>query len=343
MRVLLTGHTGFKGAWMTELLCWHGHEVSGLALDPEPGSLFARAGLMGHLTADVRCDVRDRAAVASWVADLAPDAVVHLAAQPLVRRSYAEPVLTFDTNVMGTLAVLEAVSGTPSVRACVVVTTDKVYRNDGRLSGYVETDPLGGRDPYSASKAMADVLAASWAESVSSPAVGIARAGNVIGGGDVSLDRLLPDVLAAFSRGEPAQIRYPEAVRPWQHVLDCLEGYRLLLEALTTGNGAGAWNFGPDPSGVRTVKEVVDRAAALWGEGASWVPQSGIHPHEEVILTLDASRARKNLSWRDHLSFEDAVRWTVEWTRRVADGEDALSVTREQVDAFARATMESSS
>lgn len=333
MHVLVTGHTGFKGAWLTLLLRELGHEVSGIALDPEAGSLFERAGLSGAMQADIRCDIR-RQPFARHVADIAPDAVLHMAAQPLVRTSYEDPVTTVDTNVMGTLAVLHAVREVPSVRACLIVTTDKVYRNDGRRAGYSEGDALGGRDPYSASKAMADLLASSWASSFEGPAIGIARAGNVIGGGDVSRDRLMPDLLRAFEQGTPALIRYPEAVRPWQHVLDCLEGYRLLLEALVDGRGTGPWNFGPEPSGMRTVREVVELAASTWGEGALWGISGEVHPHEEPVLTLDASHARRELGWRDHLAFEEAVSWTIDWTRRVANGEDPRAVMDQQISSF---------
>jgi CDP-glucose 4,6-dehydratase len=334
VHVLVTGHTGFKGSWLTLMLAEAGHEVSGLALDPEPGALFLTAGLSSLLVQDIRCDVRDGDAVAALVADVAPDVVIHMAAQPLVRASYIDPRWTFETNVMGTLSVLEAVAATDSVQAAVMVTTDKVYRNVGQLAGYREADALGGHDPYSASKAMADILVSSWADSFGGCPIAVARAGNVIGGGDVSADRLMPDLVRGFAAGESVGIRNPAAVRPWQHVLDCLNGYLMLVPALLAGSGAGAWNFGPDPDGFRTVADAASLAADAWGDGAAWAPVSGDGLHEAELLTLDASRARTELGWHDRLDFASAVTWTVDWARRVDAGEDARSVTRDQIEAF---------
>ncbi len=334
MHVLVTGHTGFKGAWLTLVLQRAGHEVSGLALDPESGALFEVAGLGERLHRDVRCDIRDGQAVVDAMAALSPDVVIHMAAQPLVRASYIDPRWTMETNVMGTLSVLEAISATPSVRAAVMVTTDKVYRNVGQAAGYVEDDALGGHDPYSASKAMADILVSSWVDSFPGCPIATARAGNVIGGGDVSTDRLMPDLLRAFAEGRPARLRFPEAVRPWQHVLDCLNGYVLLVDALVDGRGGGAWNFGPDPDSFRTVRDTADLAAAIWGEGAGWESDDEVHPHEAELLTLDATRARRQLGWSDVLGFEQAVAWTVDWHRRVQSGQSALDVTLDQIEEY---------
>ncbi len=237
---------------------------------------------------------------------------------------------------MGTLSVLEAVAATDSVRAALMVTTDKVYRNIGQAAGYVEGDALGGHDPYSASKAMADILVSSWVSSFPGCPIATARAGNVIGGGDVSTDRLMPDLLHAFASGEPARLRYPDAVRPWQHVLDCLHGYVLLVDALLDGSGAGAWNFGPDPGSFRTVRDTADLAASAWADGARWVADDDEHPHEAALLTLDATRARRELGWVDVLGFEQAVTWTVDWSKRVRAGENALDVTLDQIDEYSR-------
>jgi CDP-glucose 4,6-dehydratase len=333
---LVTGHTGFKGSWLSLLLLQRGHQVSGLALDPEPGSLFELTGLSADLAHDLRCDVRDAESVADVMADVGPDVVIHMAAQPLVRTSYADPRWTMETNVMGTLSVLEGVAATESVRAALMVTTDKVYRNVGQTAGYLEDDAIGGHDPYSASKAMADILITSWTASFPGCPTAIARAGNVIGGGDVSTDRLLPDLLRAFASGEPARLRFPDAVRPWQHVLDCLNGYLLLVDALLDGDGAGAWNFGPDPEAFRTVGDTADLAARVWGQGVEWISDAGEHPHEAALLTLDASRARRELGWHDALDFEQAVSWTVDWARRVAAGESAREVTLAQIDVHER-------
>ena len=334
MRVLVTGHTGFKGAWLSLWLREQGHEVGGYALDPERGSLFDRIDAASLFHLDHRGDVRESGCVRACIEDFAPEAIIHMAAQSLVRRSYVDPRWTVETNVLGTLSVLEAASVVESVQACVVVTTDKVYRNVGKVEGYVEDDPLGGRDPYSASKAMADILAISWAASTAGTSLASARAGNVIGGGDVNSDRLLPDVVRAVDANTPVTLRFPEAVRPWQHVLDCLAGYTTLVEALLQGEGAGSWNFGPSPEAFRSVRETVELAFEEWGSNPGWIRDPQVNRHEEVLLTLDASRARRELGWRDRLDYESAVRWTVEWERRVRSGESPLAVTRAQIQQY---------
>lgn len=334
MRVLVTGHTGFKGAWLTAMLASRGDEVVGLSLDPVPGSLFERAGLADLLAVDARVDIRDAAATADAIRSMAPDAVLHLAAQPLVRESYAHPRETFETNVNGTLNVLEAVGATGSVGALVVITTDKVYRNVEQRAGYREDDPLGGHDPYSSSKAMADLLTQSWTASFPGVPTSIARAGNVIGGGDVSRDRLLPDLLASFRAGRAASLRYPAAVRPWQHVLDCLRGYIDLTDAVLAGGGAGAWNFGPKDESFVPVGELADRAAAIWGEYARWESDTADHAHEAGLLALDAGRAERELGWHNRLPYPASLEWTIEWERAVDGGEGARAVTERQIAAF---------
>ena len=334
MHYLVTGHTGFKGAWLTLMLTQRGHQVSGLALDPEPASLFEVAEVGELLEHDIRHDIRDAAAVDHALETTRPDVVMHLAAQPLVRESYVSPRWTMETNVMGTYNVLDAVGRASSVKAQVIVTTDKVYRNVNQVAGYVEDDALGGHDPYSASKAMADLLTQSWAASFPTCPTAIARAGNVIGGGDVGKDRLLPDLLRSFARHQRAEIRYPDAVRPWQHVLDCVHGYTVLANALLDGRGAGAWNFGPGPDSFVTVAAMADLAAQLWGSEAGWTRSPGEHPHEAQLLALDATKARTHLGWADRLSFSESVQWTVEWARRTAAGEKARALCIEQLDAF---------
>lgn len=331
---LITGHTGFKGSWLCFMLTDSSHHLSGFALDPDAGALFLEGRLADVMNVDRRLDVRESDSVTTLLAEVQPEAVFHMAAQPLVRYSYEHPQETIATNVVGTMNVLDAVRRTPSVKCQVIVTTDKVYRNVGKVEGYVESDPLGGHDPYSASKAMADLLTQSWIDSFELPPTGIARAGNVIGGGDVSTDRLLPDLMRAFARGEVARIRNPHAVRPWQHVLDCLNGYLLLSDHLMAGGESGAWNFGPPPENAVTVGEVADLAARLWGNGASWQVEGGDHPHEADFLTLDSSKARTQLQWRDRLNLEDAVGWVVEWHQRVLSGEGARDVTLDQVRRF---------
>jgi len=334
MHVLVTGHTGFKGAWLTLLLTSRGHEVTGLALDPDPNSLFELADVATGMRGDIRGDIRDAALTAGVIADAAPDVVMHLAAQPLVRESYRDPRTTFETNVMGTLNVLQAVSSAPSVKAHVVITTDKVYQNVNRVEGYRESDPLGAADPYSTSKAMSDLLAQSWAASFGGAPSAIARAGNVIGGGDSSADRLLPDLIRSFAAGQQAVLRYPDAVRPWQHVLDCLDGYLALVDALLDGRGVGEWNFGPGPESFVTVRDVADLVASEWGDGATWVAPEGEHWHEAGLLALDAEKAEDALAWTNLLRFPESLVWTVEWHKRVIAGESARTVTLDQLSRY---------
>lgn len=334
MRYLITGHTGFKGSWLALLLTARGHEVVGYALDPPPNGLYETAAVHEVVVADHRADIRDSARLREVVRDAAPDVVLHLAAQPLVRRSYTDPRETFETNVGGTLNVLDALRTEPTARALVVVTTDKVYRNVEQRAGYRESDPLGGHDPYSASKAMADLLTQSWTASFPGVPTAIARAGNVIGGGDISPDRLLPDLLAAFRSGEPALLRYPDAVRPWQHVLDCLRGYLDLADALLEGGGGGAWNFGPGDESFVPVGRLADLAADLWGGGAGWEGDTGEHAHEAGLLALDATHAELDLGWHNRLPFPMSLAWTVEWERSVGGGASARAESERQIAAF---------
>jgi CDP-glucose 4,6-dehydratase len=336
MRILITGHTGFKGSWLSILLASRGHEVSGIALDPPEGGLYNSARVAELLADDIRLDIRNASELANAVERLDPELVLHLAAQPLVRESYADPRTTFETNVMGTLNVLEALRRAPSLRAAVIVTTDKVYRNVGRTEGYAENEALGGDDPYSSSKAMADLLTQSWVTSFPGVPTAIARAGNVIGGGDVSKDRLMVDLVAGLESGVPVSIRYPQAVRPWQHVLDCLSGYVTLAGSLLEGGEAGAWNFGPDAGGFHTVGEIADTAVAEWSGETGWVDASaGSHLHEAALLTLDATKAQRELGWRNELPFPQSVAWTIEWYKSVARGADAREATVAQLDRFA--------
>ena len=338
MHYLITGHTGFKGAWLILLLTEAGHTVSGLSLDPEPGCLFERASLAERMTWDFRSDIRDATATTTALQQASPDVVIHMAAQPLVRESYREPRLTIETNVNGTFNVLEAVGATESVKAHLVVTTDKVYRNVNRVEGYREDEPLGGDDPYSVSKAMADLLVHSWTHSFAGPPTALARAGNVIGGGDTSKERLLPDIMRSFASGKAVEIRYPNAVRPWQHVLDCLHGYLMLVDALLASSDAvsdhGAWNFGPEPASFATVADVAARTATLWGPTAAITLNTDPQPHEAGLLTLDSTKAREILGWRDLLSLDEALAWTVDWEKSVASGRSAIDISIDQIAVF---------
>lgn len=334
MHYLVTGHTGFKGSWLVLLLESRGHTVSGLSLDPVDGSLFERAGLSALLERDLRIDIRDAAATQQGIASIAPEVVIHLAAQPLVRESYREPRATFETNIMGTLNVIDAAQKSGTAKAQLVVTTDKVYRNVNQEVGYSESDPLGGDDPYSSSKAMADILTHSWATSFPGIPTAIARAGNVIGGGDVSADRLFPDLLNSYAKGISPKLRYPHSVRPWQHVLDCLNGYLTIADALLDDRGQGAWNIGPGRESFVDVATVADLVMKLTQSGARWTLDGGHHPHEAGLLALDASKAQAELGWHNRLSFTQSVEWTVDWDTQVRAGGDAREITLAQIATF---------
>ena len=321
-RVLVTGHTGFKGSWLCLWLHTLGAEVTGLALDPpsEP----SHWELLKLPIKDHRIDIRDEAAVRRVFAAERPEIVFHLAAQPLVRRSYREPVATWATNVMGTVHVLEAARHTPDVRAVVVVTSDKCYENREWPWAYRERDRLGGHDPYSASKAGAELVAASYRtaflQDASAPLLATARGGNVIGGGDWSEDRLIPDLVRSVIAREPLVIRSPRATRPWQHVLDCLSGYLLLGQRLLAGDTtcADAWNFGPDGEGNRTVEQVLGDLARTWPQ-LRWQLASSPQPHEAGLLHLDTAKANMHLGWRPVWNLEKAIHHTANWYRKLLE------------------------
>jgi CDP-glucose 4,6-dehydratase len=334
MHFLITGHTGFKGAWLTLILRERGHLVSGISLPPEAGSLFERANVGKFLENDIHCDIRHLKNLTSHFERINPDVVIHLAAQPLVRESYKNPIETFETNVMGTVNVLKASQQLKQLKAQLIVTTDKVYKNISKSSGFVETDPLGGQDSYSASKAMADIATQSWLSSFENSPSAIARAGNVLGGGDVCADRLIPDLINSYSTGVTPKLRAPNSVRPWQHVLDCLNGYLMLVNAVIEKNVDGAWNFGPDEDQSKTVAEVADIAAKVWGVEKAWENDLGQHPHEASTLILNSNKARTELGWSDKLSFEETVEWTTNWYKNVDAGMDPLEETLKNIRDF---------
>ena len=334
MHFLITGHTGFKGAWLSLILLERGHVVSGIALEPEVGSLFERAEIAKFMERDIRCDIRDSLKLTSYFNEIKPDVVIHLAAQALVRESYKNPINTFETNVMGTLNVIKASQQVIDLKAQLIVTTDKVYKNLGKNSGYVETEALGGQDPYSASKAMADIATQSWLSSFENPPTAIARAGNVIGGGDVCADRLLPELIHSYSSGRTPKLRAPKFVRPWQHVLDCLNGYLILIDSVLDGTADGAWNFGPDENQSKTVADVANIAGAVWGVEKNWESDLRAHPHEASMLMLNSNKARTKLGWSEKLSFEESVEWTINWYKNVNNGNEPLEETLNNIRKF---------
>jgi CDP-glucose 4,6-dehydratase len=335
-RVFLTGHTGFKGSWMSLLLQELGAEVHGFALAPDTSpSLFEAAGLAGRMQSQLG-DVRDPDALGNALAAANPEIVLHLAAQAIVSTSYREPLATFQTNVLGTANLLEAVRKVPGVRVVVVVTSDKCYENHETGQAYREHEALGGKDPYSASKACTEIAAASWRHAFfgqpGQTVIATARAGNVIGGGDWSRDRLVPDMMRAFVRKEPVLLRNPDAVRPWQHVLEPLHGYLLLAQRCAEDASYGAaWNFGPAAGDTRSVREIVDVLVDLWGPGADW-QQYGDNPVKEAqVLRLDSTKAQENLGWQPATDIAAGLQLVADWYRRHAQGEDAFVLTREQI------------
>jgi CDP-glucose 4,6-dehydratase len=337
-RVLLTGHTGFKGAWLALWLERLGAEVGAVALAPDTDpSLFEALAPWSGLDSTMG-DLRDPAVAAEAVADSRPEIVFHLAAQALVRRSYAEPTMTFETNVTGTVNLLEALRAAPTVKAVVVVTSDKVYANDGGGRAFREDDPLGGADPYSASKACQDLVAAAYDKNFLAARgvrTGRARAGNVIGGGDWAADRLVPDFVRAMAAGDEIAVRSPDATRPWQHVLEPLAGYLDYAEALTDGDGAPeALNFGPAAGDIQPVRQIVDGLVERWGDGAGWRHEKAAQVAEAGLLTLDATRATETIGWRPRLDLHGALDWTVAWYRAAAAGDDMRAHSLDQIARY---------
>lgn len=334
-RVLVTGHTGFKGAWLALWLSEMGAEVTGLALPAEKVSMFNQIGAAG-LVRHVEGDIRDATLVDAVVTDVAPQVVFHLAAQPLVRLSYDEPRETFATNVQGSAHVLDACRRVEGLSAIVAVTSDKCYRNNEWVWPYRESDHLGGHDPYSASKAAAEIVIASYRQSFfSAPGMALlasVRAGNVIGGGDWAKDRLVPDILRAIIAGEPVRIRSPHAIRPWQHVFEALGGYLLIAQHLAAGETrfADAWNFGPSPADAKPVSWIVERMLERWGDGSFELTGDGGR-HEAGVLKLDCSKAQAELGWRPAFDLSATIERIIEWHRAHAAGEDALAVSRRQL------------
>lgn len=337
-RVLLTGHTGFKGSWMALWLQQLGAEVLGYALvPPTPINLFDLARISGEMRS-IQGDVRDLARLSAVVEEFQPEIILHMAAQSLVRHSYEFPVETYATNVMGTVNVLEAVRRASGAKVILNITTDKCYENQGLERGYRETDPMGGFDPYSSSKACAELVTAAYRRSFADEGLAIAsaRAGNVIGGGDWAQDRLIPDIIQAFMEGRPVRIRNPHAIRPWQHVLEPLSGYMALVERLWSDGTAFAegWNFGPEDDDARPVRWIVERLAERWGDGAAWEFDNGPHYHEAAVLKLDCSKSKTILGWRPRVPLSMALDWTIDWFKAFRDGEDVRTLMKIDIARF---------
>lgn len=342
-RVLVTGHTGFKGGWLALWLESLGAQVTGLGLSPSFPSFFQAAGL-DRGSVSVIGDIRDYEVVLRTFRETRPEIIFHLAAQPLVRASYRDPVANYATNVLGTVHVLEAARQSPGVRAVVVVTSDKCYENRETREGYREADRLGGHDPYSSSKACAEIISAAYRSSYftslqgeASVAVATTRAGNVIGGGDWAEDRLVPDLVRAIAKHADPEIRNPAAVRPWQHVLEPLWGYLMLAERLAGADSANyreAWNFGPMDGDAREVGWIVERFSQLWGRSGKWIRDASARPHEAALLTLDTSKARTVLGWKPVMDLEQALAATVRWYQNHLAGKDMRACSLEQIGAY---------
>lgn len=338
-RVLLTGHTGFKGGWLARWLAMLGAQTHGLALAPDSDPALFDAAEIASVARHRVGDIRDAAQVSQAVAEAAPDVILHLAAQALVRPSYAEPVGTFATNVMGTIHVMEAARAVSDLAALVVVSSDKCYENREWPWAYREGEAMGGYDPYSASKGACEIAVAAWRRSFfAGTRLGSGRAGNVIGGGDWAKDRLIPDLMRALLRAEAPLIRSPHAIRPWQHVLEPLCGYLLLAEDLAGGvaGAADGWNFGPAEADARPVAWICDYVTGQWGDGAKWVLDANPQPHEATYLKVDAAKARARLGWRPRLDLAHALDWTMAWYRAYDAGESGARLCDAQIERYCR-------
>jgi CDP-glucose 4,6-dehydratase len=342
-RVFVTGHTGFKGGWLSLYLESLGAKVTGYSMQPPSTPNLFETARVAERIHSFEGDIRNLEHLKSTMADTQPEVVFHLAAQPLVRQSYKHPVDTFATNVMGTVNVLEAVRLTPSVRVVVIVTSDKCYENREWDWGYRETDVLGGYDPYSASKGMAEIVTTAYRHSFlpleqyaeHRVAVASVRAGNVVGGGDWSAERLIPDIVRAFTKGEPVLIRSPKAMRPWQHALDALRGYMMLAERMWSDpDFADAWNFGPSDDDTKPVMWLVERMTELWGDGTRWEYDSRPAPREATLLKLDSSKAQSRLGWTSKLNLLRVLEWTVSWYKESYVGRDMRAVTLKQIEQY---------
>ncbi|GGI46222.1 CDP-glucose 4,6-dehydratase [Paenibacillus marchantiophytorum] len=340
-RVLVTGHTGFKGSWMSIWLNLLGANVSGYSLEaPTNPSLFKVSKLSSIINSNIG-DIRDFAKVKKVIEDVNPEIIFHMAAQPLVRESYINPLATYEVNVMGTANLLEAARQFSNVKAIVNVTTDKCYENKEWVWGYRENEPLGGHDPYSSSKACSELVTSSYRNSYfakGSTFIASARAGNVIGGGDWAVDRLIPDCLKSLTNNETILIRNPNSIRPWQHVLEPLSGYLLLAQNLYNYGEkyAEAWNFGPEDEDAKSVKWIVEKICSMWGNEATYVIDKGYHPHEAQYLKLDCSKAKMQLEWKPRWSLEEALSKIIEWTHSYRENGSIMDICINQINSYCK-------
>jgi CDP-glucose 4,6-dehydratase len=343
-KVFLTGHTGFKGSWLSLWLQSAGANLMGYALEPPTTPSHFQLAKVGNGMQSVIGDIRDFDKLKSTAQSFDPDIVIHFAAQPLVRLSYEKPIETIETNLMGTAKLLETVKHLKSVKSVVCITTDKCYENKEWHWGYREVEPMGGHDPYSASKGSAELIISAYRRSFfpknkydeHGVAIASTRAGNVIGGGDWALDRLIPDIMKTFVKNESVTIRSPHAIRPWQHVIEPLNGYLMLAEKLYEEGPdfAEGWNFGPADEDAKPVSWIVDKLVSLWGPEAKWELDSKINPHEANYLKLDCSKANGLLNWHPKTNLQTALEWIVEWYRVYQSGGDIRSITEKQIDRF---------
>jgi CDP-glucose 4,6-dehydratase len=343
-KVLITGHTGFKGSWLSLWLQYMGAKVIGYALPPptEP-NLFSIADVDRGMISVVG-DIRDLKSLDVTIFEHRPEIVIHLAAQALVRASYADPIGTFSTNVMGTANVLEAVRNSETIKVAIIITSDKCYENNEWVWGYRESDPMGGHDPYSSSKGCAELVAAAYMKSFFSGshnsegniAIATARAGNVIGGGDWSKDRLIPDIMSSMMNGQAIMIRSPQSIRPWQHVLESLRGYLMLAESLWCHGSkfSGSWNFGPDDKDNKTVSWIADFITKQWGYGARWITDSNQHLHEAAYLKLDCSKSKQFLGWWPALDLPTTIQWIIEWYQALKRDQNMKKQTLEDIHRY---------
>jgi CDP-glucose 4,6-dehydratase len=334
MRFLITGHTGFKGSWLTVLLKELGHDVFGFSIQDNPKTLYDRASLKRLLSGERFDDIRELDSLADFVNLVNPDVLIHFAAQSLVRESYRNPKYTFEVNVLGTLNVLQVLETLESYSAALIITTDKVYLNGNENRAFVESDPLKGTEPYGVSKAIADEMSQYWIKNDFLQRTSIVRAGNVIGGGDVCDERLIPELVSNYLSGTIPTLRFPEATRPWQHVLDCLNGYMYCVNDLVSGGPGSVWNVGPDADSQTTVKKVQEMIAINFD-----IPIDSVVTEKSVLLeshflSLDSYKIRSSLGWSNKYNLEESVKETTDWYKRVENGEDPFCVTQSQVQRF---------